>query len=177
MIHLKYASRDFNQPLVLLDRDGTLNIDIKGYTSEIADLELTKFSLKLSQLGNIHQFQMAIISNQSGIGRGFHSKEDFFTFTEYLIPSIQGNFSAVQIVVACPHIPEVKCDCRKPSSAMLDFVSAGSDLSKVCFVGNSDIDKQAAIASNVAFFDVNYEAELGLGLWLEENCDSQFSTT
>ena len=172
MIHIEYALRDLNQPLVLVDRDGTLNSDIKGYTSEIADLELTKFALKLSQLGNIHKFQMAVVSNQSGIGRGFHSKEDFFSFTEYLIPSIQGNFSTVQMVVACPHIPEDRCDCRKPSPAMLDFVSAGSDLSKVCFVGDSDIDKQTAISSNIEFFDVNYEAELGLGMWLEEHCDS-----
>jgi histidinol-phosphate phosphatase family protein len=177
MIHTQYALRDFNQPLVLLDRDGTLNKDIRGYTSDQADLELTDFALKLSRLGNIYKFQMAIISNQSGIGRGLHKGEDFFSFTECLIPAIQGNLSTVQMVIACPHIPEVYCNCRKPSSTMLDFATTGSDKTSVCFIGDSDTDKQAASNSSIEFFDVNLKADVNLKLWLEERYDRKFSTT
>ena len=177
MIKKVYAVRDFNLPLILLDRDGTLNKDPKGYTSNISELELTEFASKLRRLGNVHSFQIVIVSNQSGIGRGLHSVGDFFSFTEELIPSIQGISSTVQMVLACPHTPEMKCLCRKPHPMMLGFATKGYDLSKACFIGDSDSDKQAAISSNIRFFDVNLSIENRLNLWLEDVCDSKFRAT
>lgn len=168
MIYREYAAQDINLPIVLLDRDGTLNKDSKGYTKNISDLELTNFALRLKALGDIYRFQMVIISNQSGIGRGLYSLEQFFSFTESLLPLIQGEYSFVQMVVACPHTPELNCSCRKPAPAMLNFAINGSHKSNVCFIGDSDADKLAAYNSSIEFFDVNIQADENLNLWLEE---------
>jgi D-glycero-D-manno-heptose 1,7-bisphosphate phosphatase len=172
MIYKEYAMRDFSLPLILLDRDGTLNKDTRGYTSSVPDLEMTDFAIKFSDFRSIFEFQISIVSNQSGIGRGYHSAEDYFVFTESLLNLIQEGLSHVQMIIACPHVPEMKCICRKPSSAMLDFAIGKSSLSKVCFVGDSHTDKKAAAFSGVEFFDVNSQPEVNLKSWLENLCDS-----
>lgn len=102
---------------VILDRDGTI-IEDKHYLSDPEGVEL--LSGAGAALGRLAQagIRLFIATNQSGIGRGYYSKEDFdkvqSRLSELTAPhGVQFDFSA-----HCPHAPDQQCDCRKPKAGM-----------------------------------------------------------
>ncbi len=98
---------------VILDRDGVLNCD-PGYVHKIEDFRLiNKVIDALKLLKN--NFKFFIVTNQSGIGRGFFALEDFEKFNNHLIDILKKNNIIIEKTYLCPHKPEDNCDCRKPS--------------------------------------------------------------
>jgi len=97
---------------IFLDRDGTINIE-KNYMYKIEDFEFENGvvdSLKIFQkLG----FKLIIISNQSGIGRGYYSEKEVNQLFEYMIGELRKNEIYIDKYYYCPHYQE-ECDCRKP---------------------------------------------------------------
>lgn len=96
---------------VFFDRDGTLIYDY-GYLSDPAKVrpyKCTKLALKLLQKAGYHFF---IVSNQSGIGRGYFKEEQAHAVNGRLCKLL----SPIRFddIVFCPHAPEEKCACRKP---------------------------------------------------------------
>jgi len=87
---------------IFLDRDGTLNID-EGYTYKTKDLKFFPGVFKALNLLK-KNFKFIIITNQSGIGRGYYTERDFNKFNNRLVNTYY-----------CPHAPEKNCDCRKPN--------------------------------------------------------------
>ena len=81
--NLIYAKRKLisylNRPAVFLDRDGTINEDL-GYTHQIKDLKFRKGVIDGLQILQKKNFQLFIITNQAGIGRGIYTENDFFNF-------------------------------------------------------------------------------------------------
>ena len=97
---------------VILDRDGTL-IEDKDYAYKIEDFKLLPGvieGLKLLQ----QDYLLFIVTNQSGIGRGYYSKSDFFKFNNHLIEVLEENQIRIEETFYCPHIKEENCECRKP---------------------------------------------------------------
>lgn len=98
---------------VLLDRDGTINIDY-GYVYKINNFKFIDCSIdglkKLSDLGYI----LIIITNQSGIGRGYFSKNDFNILNNYMIELLKKENINISKVYVCPHTADDNCNCRKP---------------------------------------------------------------
>jgi D-glycero-D-manno-heptose 1,7-bisphosphate phosphatase len=104
---------------VFLDRDGTLNKD-QGYVHKTEDFELLPGvieGLKILQ----DDFIFIIISNQSGIGRGYYTEEDFFAFNNLLVETLAKEGIKIQSTYFCPHLKEEKCDCRKPNTKYIDL--------------------------------------------------------
>ena len=62
-----------------------------------------------------NEFKFFIVTNQSGIGRGIYTKEDFEKFNNHLINVLKENDIIIEKTFVCPHSPEEGCDCRKPS--------------------------------------------------------------
>ncbi len=110
---------------IFLDRDGVINKD-RGYTFKIFDYELlpgVKQGLqKLQKAG----FGLYVLTNQSGIGRGFYTENDYYKFTNYLLSDLNSAGIKIAGCYFCPHHPtngqgEYKkdCHCRKPKSGLL----------------------------------------------------------
>ena len=100
---------------VFLDRDGTLNDDPKGYVHKIEDFRLLPGVIwGLKSLSE--KFIFVVITNQSGIGRGFHTEEDMHKFNKKLVNELGKEGIEIKKVYHCPHTPEEVCECRKPST-------------------------------------------------------------
>jgi len=99
---------------IILDRDGTLNYD-PGYVHKVEDFQLLPGVVDgLKALSK--EFIFIIITNQSGIGRGVHTKKDMDKFNEKLVNELKKNNIDIKKIYFCPHTPEQVCDCRKPST-------------------------------------------------------------
>jgi len=86
-----------------------------------------------------------IISNQSGIGRGYFSAEQAEKFNEALLDELKKKGVIIDKIYYCPHSPEANCDCRKPKTGL--FESAGRqfniDFAKSWMIGDKSSDIRA----------------------------------
>ena len=103
---------------VFLDRDGVINVD-KQYVSKIENFEFTEGIFELLYTLQEMGYLLIVITNQSGIGRGYYTLEDFQKLTEWKLDQLKKRGIAIHKVYYCPHSPESRCDCRKPSPKML----------------------------------------------------------
>ncbi len=97
---------------IILDRDGTL-IEDKDYAYKIEDFELLPGvieGLKILQ----KNFLLFIVTNQSGIGRGYYTDKEFHKFNDHLIGILKENQIRIERTFYCPHVKEDKCECKKP---------------------------------------------------------------
>ena len=117
---------------VFLDRDGTINIE-KDYLYRISDFEFIDGSIdalrNLSEAG----YMLVIISNQSGIARGYYSEDDYLALDEWLKDQLKSQGVTIEASYYCPHLPgapvkeyDLECDCRKPGIGL--FKKAARDL-------------------------------------------------
>jgi len=128
---------------IFLDRDGTINID-KGYVYKPEDLKFLPGAINgLRKLQE--EYKLIIITNQSGIGRGYYSKDDYFNFRDYMHKKLRKHGISITAEYFCPHNPEDNCNCRKPKTGMLEQAANGFDLNlKECWmIGDSSKDIQA----------------------------------
>ncbi len=131
-------------PLLLLDRDGTIVVE-RGFPKDPAELELIPGSpaaiRRLRALG----LRVAVISNQSGIGRGHLTRDDAERVNARLVEVLAAEGAILDGIYYCPHAPEEGCDCRKPRRRLLDRAAAdlGGDLAKSFFVGDKKDDVDA----------------------------------
>jgi histidinol-phosphate phosphatase family protein len=125
---------------VILDRDGTLNVDEKEYTHRVEDFEL--YDGVIEGLKELRDFKLFIVTNQPGIGRGYYKEEDMHKFNDHMLKEFLKYGIKIEKVYFCPHTPEDNCDCRKPSAKFIkeaerDF---GLDLSRSWVIGDHGYD-------------------------------------
>lgn len=145
---------------VFLDRDGVINID-KGYVSKIDDFEFIEGSIEAMQLMKEKGYLLVIITNQSGIGRGYYTEADFESLTQWMDWSLADRGVDIDGIYFCPHHPEkgqgqykIDCECRKPKTGMLDSAMKELDIDpKLSFlVGDKESDisagKKAGLKAN-----------------------------
>ncbi|MDG6882495.1 D,D-heptose 1,7-bisphosphate phosphatase [Phocoenobacter uteri] len=139
------------QKAIFLDRDGTLNID-HGYVHQIDDFEFIEGVIptlrKLKQMG----YLLVLVTNQSGIARGYFTEDQFLQLTEWFDWSLAEQGIDFDGLYYCPHHPDgigeykEDCDCRKPKAGM--FIQAINDLNidptKSIMVGDKLEDLLAA---------------------------------
>jgi histidinol-phosphate phosphatase family protein len=157
--------------LLIFDRDGTLNID-NGYSFRLEELKLTPFAQCIKRVFQEYNFSAAIASNQSGIARNYFGDKDFDLFTESLVNILDPNRESFFLAVACPHLPEENCNCRKPRTALLESIIQEKDFTNVLMVGNSYSDQLAAHNANMMYLDCNQKnACKKLQDWVGSRCD------
>ncbi len=130
--------------LLLLDRDGTIMVE-KGFPKDPAEVELIPGAAaairRLRELG----LRAAVISNQSGIGRGFLTHEDVARVNARLEALLAAEGAALDGIYFCPHAPGDGCACRKPRRTLLDRAASDldADLARSFFVGDKKDDVDA----------------------------------
>lgn len=104
---------------VFLDRDGTLNVD-HGYVHCKEEFELLDGVIEgLSILQNLG-FRLIIITNQSGIGRGYFSEKEYLVFQKYINDYFENQGIHIAAQYYCPHVDSDNCSCRKPHLQMYE---------------------------------------------------------
>lgn len=110
---------------VILDRDGVLNWD-PGYVYKIEDFKLLPGVIQALTL--LKDFKFIIVTNQSGIGRGYYTEEDFHKFNNHLVNELKKHNITIEKTYFCPHSPEQSCDCRKPNPKFIKKAEKEFDL-------------------------------------------------
>ena len=139
------------RPFVFLDRDGTLVRD-PGYVHRLEDYSLLPGVVTGLRLLRTAGFHLAIVTNQSGIARGFYRESNFSEFQAHLEADLARQGVRIAGSFFCPHLPEVGCDCRKPAPGMLFAArdQLAADLSASFVIGNHWTDVETAQAAGCA---------------------------
>lgn len=143
--------------VLFLDRDGVVNVD-HGYLYKSEDFEfidgLFTGCLAFQRAG----YQIIIITNQSGIGRGYYTEHDFTQLSDWMIGQFNAHGVDILDVFFCPHHPEkanppykINCECRKPAPGMLLQAQKKHNVSlqDSIMVGDKGSDMQAAVRAGV----------------------------
>jgi len=147
---------------LFLDRDGIINVD-HGYVHNIQKFTFNEKIFELLRLFQSREYLLFIVTNQSGIGRGYYSLEEFQRLTQWMLDRLKEEGITIESVKFCPHAPELNCTCRKPATGMIDDIlkEYRIDLARSWMIGDkqSDIDlaHRAQIANTIAIGPRNIE--------------------
>ena len=112
---------------VFLDRDGTINVD-PGYLGDPEKFHflpgVVNALTRLREAG----YLIFVISNQSGIARGFFRDEDLRKIHDKMTAALRAEGIALDGIYYCPHHPAEQCSCRKPSPALVLEASRSYDI-------------------------------------------------
>ena len=136
---------------IFLDRDGIINEEI-NYLHKIDEFEFIEgifdSCLFLINLG----YKIIIITNQSGIARGYYSERDYQKLTQWMLNKFNEKNIKILDVFHCPHGPDSSCYCRKPKPGM--FLEAKSkyniNMKKSWMIGDKETDILAAISAGIS---------------------------
>jgi len=132
---------------LFVDRDGTLNPDLH-YLKEAQRLELYRGVGNALSLAHEHGFLVVCVTNQSGVERGFYSRDEVERIHERLNELLRPQRAHVDAFYYCPHAPETKCECRKPGTLLFRQARAdwNIDFATSAIVGDRDLDVAAGHA-------------------------------
>ena len=128
---------------VFLDRDGTICKDV-DYCSRVEDFHVLPTVPEAIRLLNQNGFKVVLITNQSGISRGYFTKEILDEIHARMESELAKHGANVDAIYYCPHHPDDGCDCRKPKTGLLTKAAEelGIDLNSSYMIGDmqKDID-------------------------------------
>ncbi len=118
----------------------------KNYLSRIEDIAYFPDSFKALELLQQLGYELFIVTNQSGVGRGYFSLENVYQIHKQLQNDLRAqNLKPYKDFAICPHSPDENCDCRKPSGKMIkELIEKYQLKAEGCYmVGDKDIDAEA----------------------------------
>ncbi len=135
---------------VFLDRDGTIIKDVH-YLNRIEDMELLPLAKEGLTLLKECGFKLIVVSNQSGVGRGYFSV-DFVNETHRILNEMLGGL--IDEFYFCPHLPEDNCSCRKPKTGLIDEAvkEFGINKDKSFVVGDKESDIELGLNAGITPF-------------------------
>lgn len=145
------------RPAVFFDRDGVLNID-HGYTYRKEEFQWMPGAIKAIRHFNQKGYYVFVVTNQSGIARGYYTEEDVKTLHSFMNEELAKHSAHIDAFYYCPHHVDGKieqykqsCQCRKPLPGMLmqALKEWGIAPSESFLVGDKDSDIQAAEAAGI----------------------------
>lgn len=130
---------------VFIDRDGTIARDVP-YCSRPEDFELLPGVTEGIKLLKEHGFKVVVITNQSGVGRGYFSEHTLSLIHQKMMAELDKGGAAVDGIYYCPHHPDDDCACRKPRTKMLERAASelDIDISQSYMIGDSKLDMDLA---------------------------------
>ena len=137
---------------LFLDRDGVINKDVE-FLHRVEDLEYMPGIFKLCEEFQKRGFLIFVITNQSGIARGYFTEEDFQVLTMKIHADFQSRGIKITKTYHCPHLPEItgECECRKPKPGMILNAQREFrlDLGESILVGDRRRDVKAGTSAGV----------------------------
>ena len=129
---------------VFIDRDGTINVNVE-YLDNPGNFQMYpgvgEGVKKLRENG----FKIIVITNQSGIARGFFSEKTLEEIHQRMIKELSEKGASVDAIYYCPHHPDDNCNCRKPKTGMFEkaFKDHNIDPAKSFMIGDRMMDVEA----------------------------------
>ena len=141
---------------IFLDRDGTINVE-KDYIYKSEDLVFEEGTIDALKTFKNLGYILIVVSNQSGIARGYFTEEDLNIFNNNMNEILKKNGVEITEFYCCPHHPdgigEYKkvCECRKPNNKMIEdaIKKYNIDREKSYMIGDKTSDIGAGIKSNL----------------------------
>lgn len=133
---------------IVLDRDGVINADSDQFIKSPAEWRPLPGSLEAIARLNRAGFAVAVVSNQSGVGRGLFDAAMLERINAHMLDAVAAAGGRLAGVYSCIHRPDAGCDCRKPKPGLLRQLERehGVELAGVPFVGDKLSDLEAAEA-------------------------------
>ena len=129
---------------IFLDRDGTINVE-KNYLYRIEDFEFLPGVIEGLRILQEKGFVLIIITNQSGIARGYYSVEDYKNLNNWMLKNLKEQGVYITDVYYCPHLPNatvpefrLDCNCRKPKLGLFEkaAIDYNIDISRSYAIGD-----------------------------------------
>lgn len=141
------------QKCIFLDRDGTINKEV-DYLYKVEDFQFIKGSDKAINLFNKLDYLVIVMTNQSGIARGYYTEEDLKILHRHIDKVLEKSNTKINAYYYCPHHPSeglekyrVKCLCRKPELAM--FLKAKEDF-------NIDFENSIIVGDKISDIEAGF---------------------
>jgi len=122
------------RPAVFIDRDGTVNEQM-GYINHISRFVMLPGAAEAIRLLNLHQYLAIIVSNQSGVARGYYPIGLVDEVHAHMRALMEKEGAFVDGIFFCPHykrgsVPEysIECDCRKPRTGLIEQASKAFEI-------------------------------------------------
>ena len=138
--------------LVVLDRDGVINVDSAEFIKTPDEWKPIPRSLEAIARLNQDGYHVVVATNQSGIGRGLFEVATLNAIHDKMHKALGHVGGRIDAVFFCPHAQEANCNCRKPRPGLLEDIAHrfNTGLKGVPCIGDSLRDLQAAAAVEAA---------------------------
>jgi len=135
---------------IFLDRDGVVNVE-KDYLYKIEDFEFIDGLFEALRYLKSFGFKFFIITNQSGIARGYYNEDDFEKLTVWMIEQFKNEGIEIGQVEYCPHSPDGDCSCRKPKTGMIENIAQNFeiDFANSWLIGDKESDIECGLNSGI----------------------------
>jgi D-glycero-D-manno-heptose 1,7-bisphosphate phosphatase len=135
---------------IFLDRDGVINKEV-NYLHRIEDFKFIDGIFEACYHFLILDYKIIIVTNQSGIERGYFKEKDYQNISKWMIRQFQKRGINILDIFHCPHGPKSKCNCRKPKPGMLLEAKKkyNIDMKNSWMIGDKEVDIMAGIDSGV----------------------------
>ncbi len=142
---------------LFLDRDGVINTEVE-YLSRIDDVEFVEGIFDLCLSAQNFGYKIIIVTNQSGIARGYYSEADFWVLMKWMLRQFGARGIDVTDTYFCPHHPNFggakykrQCSCRKPMPGMIELAAEQHliNLTESLLVGDKSSDMKAALSAGI----------------------------
>ena len=146
---------------IFLDRDGTISHDPYGYINKLSDYHFFDYTFEALNLFKNYTKKFVIVTNQSGIARGFFEEKDFKSLSKYMLETLESSNILIKDIFFCPHLPNAvikkydkTCSCRKPKSGMIEdaIKKYNIDRENSILIGDSQRDIEAGKSAKIKSF-------------------------
>lgn len=130
---------------IFLDRDGTINVEV-NFLHECDKVAFIDGVVEALRILKSMGYKLIVISNQSGVGRGYFTINDVNEVNQYINDSLTKLGAGLDAFYVCPHAPSDSCRCRKPGLALyLEAIKDFDiDVAQSFLVGDKESDILAA---------------------------------
>ena len=140
---------------IFFDRDDTLIKD-SGYMYRPEDLKFFDDTFQVLKELQSKGYLLFIVTNQSGIGRGYFEEKDMHIFNDHMLTELKAHGINIKEIVFCPHAPEDQCDCRKPSPKLINQLCEKHNVDRALswMIGDKSSDIEAGRNAGLKTFKV-----------------------
>jgi len=147
-------------PAVFFDRDGVLNHDL-DFIYRPADFVWNDGAKEAIKWCNDHGYRVIVVTNQSGIARGYYKEADFQGLVRWIDGELTAVGAHIDATYFCPHHPEAplveyraECRCRKPQAGMIEDAIREWNIDRAAsiLIGDHERDLEAAAKAGIAGF-------------------------
>lgn len=133
--------------LIILDRDGVINVDSDQFIKSPAEWKPIPGSLEAIARLNQSGYRVVVATNQSGIGRGLFDMATLNAINDKMMELVFRMGGRIDAIFFCPCTAEQKCHCRKPDTGMFEDIAARyhTGLAGVPCIGDSQRDLEAGV--------------------------------